>query len=436
MLRGSGLRAAQSDLSAASPYCRLIVGAQAHQTSVAKQGGGNPSFREAFAFDISSERVLSLEVMDRRQDGGGDALIGVAECQIMDWIAQGKFEGDVEVANKGGRAAGKLRLAARFERPGAMRRQRAAAGAAPEKAASAAPGAGPTGPGRAAAPQRDPSGKFTDREIWEAFVAFDLDRNNFVGAAEIRHVLANIGERVTDEEVDEMIRMCDRDGDGQVSFPDFFGMVTGGRKPPAGLGVAAGSAGAAAWQAAGAPAPPTGPRIVQARSNKRKALSAFAQENSIKPDSIRKAHRRLQRVDKGGRGGVDLAALCEVLAVEPSPASERAFKLFDYEGSGSIDAREFLVAVANFSGAGKDDKLKFAFMLFDEDGSGAISRKALTTILRANHMASSDAEVARKAQTIMSQADRNGDGVIAFEEFVVVSRKFPNVLFPSFHAYS
>ena len=41
---------------------------------------------------------------------------------------------------------------------------------------------------------------------------------------------------MTDEEVDEMIRMIDSDGDGQVSFTEFFEMVTGGRQPPAGLG--------------------------------------------------------------------------------------------------------------------------------------------------------------------------------------------------------
>merc|ERR1719378_542806 len=88
----------------------------------------------------------------------------------------------------------------------------------------------------AAEAPRDPSGKFTDDEIYEAFEAFDLDHNNFVGAAEIRHVLINIGEQPTDEEVDEMIRMVDKDGDGQVSFDEFYEMVTGGKKPPAGLG--------------------------------------------------------------------------------------------------------------------------------------------------------------------------------------------------------
>jgi Ca2+-binding EF-hand superfamily protein len=44
----------------------------------------------------------------------------------------------------------------------------------------------------------------------------DLDKNMFVGAGELRHVLICMGELITDEEVDEMIRMVDVDGDGQV----------------------------------------------------------------------------------------------------------------------------------------------------------------------------------------------------------------------------
>ncbi len=47
-------------------------------------------------------------------------------------------------------------------------------------------------------------------------------------------------------------------------------------------------------------------------------------------------------------------------------------------------------------------------------------------------MAKTNAEVYRKAETIMSQADKNGDGVMSFEEFAVVSKKFPNILFPSY----
>ena len=48
------------------------------------------------------------------------------------------------------------------------------------------------------------------------------------------------------------------------------------------------------------------------------------------------------------------------------------------------------------------------------------------------HMASSDKEVMRKAETIMAQADKDGDGVVSFDEFVIVSKKFPNILFPAY----
>jgi len=50
---------------------------------------------------------------------------------------------------------------------------------------------------------------------------------------------SNCGIQVTDEEVDEMIRMVDTDGDGQVSWTEFYAMVTGGKQPPPGLGMEA-----------------------------------------------------------------------------------------------------------------------------------------------------------------------------------------------------
>ena len=55
---------------------------------------------------------------------------------------------------------------------------------------------------------------FTDAEIREAFFTFDMNGNGYVGASEIRFVLDALGEEVTDEEIDEMIRIVDVDGDG------------------------------------------------------------------------------------------------------------------------------------------------------------------------------------------------------------------------------
>jgi calmodulin len=56
----------------------------------------------------------------------------------------------------------------------------------------------------------------TEEEIREAFRVFDKDGNGFISAAELRHVMTNLGEKLTDDEVDEMIREADIDGDGQV----------------------------------------------------------------------------------------------------------------------------------------------------------------------------------------------------------------------------
>lgn len=58
----------------------------------------------------------------------------------------------------------------------------------------------------------------SEEEIREAFKVFDKDNNGVISAAELRHVMTNLGETLTDEEVDEMIREADVNGDGQINY--------------------------------------------------------------------------------------------------------------------------------------------------------------------------------------------------------------------------
>jgi len=69
----------------------------------------------------------------------------------------------------------------------------------------------------------------SEEEIKEAFRVFDKDGNGFISAAELRHVMTNLGEKLTDEEVDEMIREADVDGDGQVNYEGKTVFIIGGR---------------------------------------------------------------------------------------------------------------------------------------------------------------------------------------------------------------
>ncbi|TFY77008.1 hypothetical protein EWM64_g7005 [Hericium alpestre] len=58
----------------------------------------------------------------------------------------------------------------------------------------------------------------SEEEIKEAFKVFDKDGNGYISAAELRHVMTNLGEKLSDTEVDEMIREADVDGDGQINY--------------------------------------------------------------------------------------------------------------------------------------------------------------------------------------------------------------------------
>ncbi len=149
--------------------------------------------------------------------------------------------------------------------------------------------------------------------------------------------------------------MVDKDGDGQVSFDEFYKMVSGGKKAPPGLcrGGSHGSYGGQNSENAKMMSPQA---ILDARNSKRKLLDQFARDHNLQPESIKRAHRRFVAIDQDKSGLVDYIELCEILQVDPSPQCEELFQKFDYRKVGKIDAKEVLIALANFTGAGKDDK--------------------------------------------------------------------------------
>jgi calmodulin len=65
----------------------------------------------------------------------------------------------------------------------------------------------------------------TEEELLEAFKVFDKDGNGFITTHELRTVMTTLGESLTPEEIEEMVREADIDGDGQINFNEFIKMM-------------------------------------------------------------------------------------------------------------------------------------------------------------------------------------------------------------------
>jgi len=66
-----------------------------------------------------------------------------------------------------------------------------------------------------------------EKELREAFQVFDKDNDGYISALELSYVMTNLGEKLTDDEVIDMIREADLDGDGKVNFTEFVYMMRG-----------------------------------------------------------------------------------------------------------------------------------------------------------------------------------------------------------------
>lgn len=448
------------------PYVSFALNSQAaimvKKTPVDKDGGPDPVWEADIDFDVVDQYLLDIEVFNQNFTGEDD-LIGTAQVSLLSVFKGGVINMWATLKQKkptgGMRDCGDINLLLVFAGPPAIaypqyRSEVDSFDDSLRKTMDDSTKQDLTkqndsqsqlvtdilkgGKDLKVLPQ-----EFTDDEILNAFKFIDLDKNNFIGAGEIRHILICMGELITDEEIDMMISMVDTDGDGQVSFKEFKNIVL--HPNPAMMNVQdiineekmkeleeetakmAGKANeldSATYQRQ---------KEMQLRDSKKKMLVAFVGDHEFDFENLRSSYVLYVALPKEKRlkGQVSFEQFCSLLRVDPIGENLRLFGLFDEDRVGRVDMREFLLGAMNFVVVSREIRLPLTFQMYDEDKTGYINVNEIQQILKGNHMMSL-ASVYRKAQTVMKQASVNENNALTLKEFMVVSKKFPNIILPSF----
>jgi len=69
-------------------------------------------------------------------------------------------------------------------------------------------------------------------ELLQAFQVFDLNKDGVITVDELKEVLGKVGEIMTTEEIEDMVKMADKDGDGVINYEEFVKMLLQGNENP------------------------------------------------------------------------------------------------------------------------------------------------------------------------------------------------------------
>ncbi|GAQ86360.1 calmodulin [Klebsormidium nitens] len=64
-----------------------------------------------------------------------------------------------------------------------------------------------------------------EKELMDVFLVFDKDNSGTISRDELRSAMYVIGEKLSDEEIDEAIKLADASGDGEVDYNEFIQFV-------------------------------------------------------------------------------------------------------------------------------------------------------------------------------------------------------------------
>merc|ERR1712071_468487 len=72
---------------------------------------------------------------------------------------------------------------------------------------------------------KKPSSDDPDKELRDAFAVFDDDNSGSISREELKKLMKNLGQSLSDGELDAMMDEVDTDGNGEIDFNEFKSMM-------------------------------------------------------------------------------------------------------------------------------------------------------------------------------------------------------------------
>ncbi|OII71490.1 calcineurin subunit B [Cryptosporidium andersoni] len=124
-------------------------------------------------------------------------------------------------------------------------------------------------------------------------------------------------------------------------------------------------------------------------------------------------------LDTNQNGELDPHELFDMPEIADNPLVKRVISIFDTNEDGKVSFVEFVIGLARLmAGSDPEQKMKFAFDIYDVNKDGWISNGELFKVMKM--MVGDNLEDIQLQQLVdrcIIQADKDGDGLISYDEF-------------------
>lgn len=151
-------------------------------------------------------------------------------------------------------------------------------------------------------------------------------------------------------------------------------------------------------------------------------FTKISRKLNLKWDNMRKELQSFATIASSCRGGrITVEEFAQFLKLPVTPALLELFALFDRNGDGTIDFREYVIGVTILCRpANTEEVLRMAFKLFDVDEDERITRQEFTALLR-SALGVSDINMVK----LFKEIDADASGFITFSEFQSFAMSHP-----------